>query len=201
MKMNNIHTYNNGIKFYRNTIYPAALDRYEKYVNLHEPFEDTVFEHIIKNCDIKTFVDVGSAWGYYSLLAKKLNKDINVIGFDPEEEMIKNAHRNAELNDITDIEFKNGGIPNDFKLTDVISEVRQIDLIKIDIQGAGTRALESAGSDIVKIKNVIIGTHHRTGEPEGCRSLLENNGFKIRLNINPTNIPLQPDGLLWAVYE
>jgi hypothetical protein len=68
-----IHTYNNGIKCYRDTIYPQALARYEKYINLHEPFEDTIFEHIIKNNEIKTFVDIGSAWGYYSILAKKLN--------------------------------------------------------------------------------------------------------------------------------
>ena len=191
-----IHTYNNGVKCYRNTIYPQALARYEEYINLHEPFEDTVFEHTIKNCDIKTFVDVGSAWGYYSIYAKKLDKDINVIGFDPNKKMIENAYANAKLNDITDIEFRNGKIPNDFKLSSVLNEVEQIDLIKIDIQGAGTSALKSAGEDIVKIKNIILGTHGE--EHDECLALLKQHGFKIKLSLRANEIPIQPDGLLWA---
>ena len=195
MKMK-IHSYNNGIKCYKDTIFEKALSRYENYINLHEPFEDTVFDHIIKNCNIKTFVDVGSAWGYYSIYAKKLDKDINVIGFDPNKKMIENAYANAKLNDITDIEFRNGGIPNDFKLSSVFNEVEQIDLIKIDIQGAGTSALKSAGEDIVKIKNIILGTHGK--EHDECLALLKQHGFEIKLDLKSKSIPIQPDGCLWA---
>ena len=132
--MKEIYTYNNGLKFYRDSIFPTALERYANYINLHEPFEDAVFDHIIKNNEIKTFIDVGSAWGYYSIHAKKLNKNINVIGFDPIEGMIKNAYENAKLNDVTDIKFRLGAIPDNFKLIDVVNELKQIDLIKIDIQ-------------------------------------------------------------------
>jgi len=194
-----IHTYNNGIKCYRDTIYPIALSRYKEYINLHEPFEETVFEHVIKNSDIKTFIDVGSAWGYYSILAKKLNKDINVIAFDPSEKMIKAAYENAKLNDIIDIEFRNGKIPNDFKLSNIINEVEQIDFIKIDIQGAGTQALASAGSEIVKIQNLILGTHGK--EHDDCLALLKQHGFEIKLSLTANQIPIQPDGLLWATYK
>jgi len=194
--MKQIHIYNNGIKCYRNTIYGGALSRYEKYINLHEPFEDTIFDHIIKNNDVKTFIDVGAAWGYYSIYAKKLNKNINVIGFDADEEMIKNAYENAELNDITDIEFRKGGIPENIKLIDVVSELKQIDLIKIDIQGEGASALESAGSEIVKIKNLIMGTHGK--EHNDCSELLSKYGFKIKMSATSSEIPIQPDGLLWA---
>jgi FkbM family methyltransferase len=191
-----IHTYNNGVKCYRTTIYPEARARYEKYINLHEPFEEVVFDHVIKNYDIKTFVDVGSAWGYYSILAKNLSKDVSVIGFDPDKEMIENAYENTKLNDITDIEFRTGKVPNDFKLSDIIDEVEQIDLIKIDIQGAGTVALESAGVDIIKIKNIILGTHD--SEHNDCLELLKRHGFEIKLNLEANEIPIQPDGLLWA---
>jgi predicted O-methyltransferase YrrM len=194
-----IHTYNNGVKCYLDTIYLAALSRYEKFINLHEPFEETVFEHIIKNSDIKTFLDVGSAWGYYSILAKKLNKDINVIGFDLDHIMIKNAHENTKLNDVTHIEFREGAIPENFKLSDVIDEVGQIDLIKIDIQGAGTRALASAGSKIVKIKNLVIGTHGK--EHYDCLTLLKKYGFEIKMSLTADQIPIQPDGLLWATHK
>jgi len=194
--MKEIHTYNNGIKCYKDTIFTIALSRYERYINLHEPFEDTVFDHIIKNNNIKTFIDVGSAWGYYSIYAKKLNKNINVIGFDPEEGMIKNAYQNAKLNDIIDIEFRLGAIPSKFKLEDIINEVQQIDLIKIDIQGAGTKALESAKSEIKNIKSIILGTHG--GEHDECLELLKKHGFKIKLSLRADEIPIQPDGLIWA---
>ena len=194
--MNTIHTYNNGVKCYENTIPRTPLQRYKKYINLHEPFEESVFDHIIKNCNVKTFIDVGSGWGYYSILAKKFNEDINVIGFDSQEEKIENAYENAKLNDITDIEFRKGSIPDNFKLSNVIDEVEQIDLIKIDIQGAGTSALKSAGEEIVKIKNIILGTHGR--EHENCLALLRQHGFEIKLNLVAHQIPMQPDGLLWA---
>lgn len=192
-----IHTYNNGIKCYRDTIYPKALARYEKYINLHEPFEDTVFEHIIKNNEIKTFVDVGSAWGYYSILAKKLNKNITVVGFDPKKEMIESAYKNMRLNHIEDILFRNAAIPDDTKLFDIIKYRRQIDLLKIDIQGRAFSALDSAGKNITKIKNIIIGIHDDK-ERNSCTSLLKKHGFKIILTLKSQQIPVQPDGLLWA---
>ena len=72
----------------------------------------------------------------------------------------------------------------------------QIDLIKIDIQGAGTVALESAGVDIIKIKNIILGTHD--SEHNDCLELLKRHGFEIKLNLEANEIPIQPDGLLWA---
>jgi ribosomal protein L11 methylase PrmA len=192
-----IHTYNNGIKCYRDTIYPQALARYEKYINLHEPFEDTIFEHIIKNNEIKTFVDIGSAWGYYSILAKKLNKNITVVGFDPEKRMIENAYKNMKLNHIEGILFRNAAIPVDTKLFDIIKYRHQIDLLKIDIQGRAFSALDSAGKNITKIKNIIIGIHDDK-ERNSCSSLLKKHGFKINLNLKPQQIPVQPDGLLWA---
>jgi len=77
------YKYNNGIKCYKDVIFKDALKRYEKYVNVHEPFEEIVFEHILKNEKINTFVDVGAAWGYYSLFAKKVSPHTSVIAFDP----------------------------------------------------------------------------------------------------------------------
>ena len=75
-----IHKYNNGIQCFKDTIYEVALERYDTSINLHEPFEETVFDHILKNSEIKTFVDIGSAWGYYSLKAKFFDRSIKVLG-------------------------------------------------------------------------------------------------------------------------
>ena len=77
--------------------------------------------------------------------------------------------------------------------------IKEGDLITIDIQGAGTEALKSSEGDIIKIKNVILGTH--AYEHKDCLELLMRHGFEIKLNLKANEIPIQPDGLLWAVHE
>ena len=59
------------------------------------------------------------------------------------------------------------------------------DLIKIDVQGEGTLVLKSAGEDIIKIKNIILGTHGK--EHNQCLDLLKRYGFKIKLNREQEN--------------
>ena len=191
-----IHKYNNGIQCFKDTIYEVALERYDTSINLHEPFEETVFDHILKNSEIKTFVDIGSAWGYYSIKAKFFDRTIKVLGIDGDQNMVNHAHANALLNDISDIDFRYGVIPKNISLVDIILETGKIDLIKIDIQGDATDALKSANGSIAKIKNIIVGTHG--GEHDECLKLLLEHGFQVKLNLTSDNIPIQPDGLLWA---
>ena len=191
-----IHTYNNGIRCYKHAIFDAALQRYENYINLHEPFEDVVFDHILKNFNIQNFLDIGSAWGYYSILVKKQNPNTRVIGFDPNMNMIESASENVELNDLYNIEFRNQAVPDDISLFDIISEIGTIDLLKIDIQGAGTKALLSASKYIEQIRHIVLGTHGV--EHDECLSLLQDGGFTIKINLKAHQIPIQPDGLIWA---
>ena len=191
-----IHKYNNGIQCFKDTIYEVALERYDTSINLHEPFEETVFDHILKNSEIKTFVDIGSAWGYYSLKAKFFDRTIKVLGIDSDQNMVKHSNANALLNHISDIDFRCGAIPKNISLFDIISETEKIDLIKIDIQGEATDALRSANGSITKIKNIIIGTHG--DEHEDCLEFLLEYGFEVKLNFTSHEIPIQPDGLLWA---
>jgi len=192
-----IHTYNNGVACYRDTIYPQALARYAEYINLHEPFEETVFEHIIRNGDIDTFVDVGSAWGYYSILAKKRKPSMEVYGLDPDTAMCANATKIADLNDVH-VEFINGAVPHDFTLDKVVKDVGGVDLIKIDVQGAATDVLRSGLSSLnaKQIRNFIIGTHGQ--EHMECLQLLTDAKHAIKLNLVASKIPIQPDGLIWA---
>ncbi|HCY58935.1 MAG TPA: hypothetical protein DHU78_08805 [Opitutae bacterium] len=191
-----IHKYNNGIQCFKDTIYEAALERYYTSINLHEPFEETVFDHILKNSEIRTFVDIGSAWGYYSLKAKFFDRTIKVLGIDGDQNMVKYAHANALLNDISDIDFRYAVIPKNISLLDIILETEKIDLIKIDIQGDATDALRSANGSIAKINNIIVGTHG--SEHDDCIKLLLEHGFQLKLNLTSDEIPIQPDGLLWA---
>ena len=200
-----IHTYNSGLECYEDSIYDGTLKRYKNTINCHEPLETSVFEHIMKNCEIKTFVDIGSAWGYYSILARLYNKNTKIIGFDPDKEMIQNAHDNSVLNNTKELEFRCGAIPQDTTLKDLVNEIGEIGLVKLDIQGTAHHALESAESSISKIKNIIIGTHGLNlsggNEHKHGISILESCGFKIKINLKQDQTPLQPDGLVWAIHD
>tara|TARA_B100001057_G_scaffold491543_1_gene582028 strand:+ start:426 stop:1043 length:618 start_codon:yes stop_codon:yes gene_type:complete len=191
-----IHKYNNGIQCFKDTIYEVALERYDTSTNLYEPFEETVFDHILKNSEIKTFVDIGSAWGYYSLKAKFFDRSIKVLEIDGDQKMVNHAYANALLNDISDIDFRHGTIPKNISLIDIILETKKIDLIKIVIQGEETDTLKSANGSITKIKNIIVGTHG--DENNDCLKILLEYGFQVKLNFTSDEIPIQPDGLLWA---
>ena len=195
----NIYTYNNGIKCHSSSIFEVAKERYKKFINLHEPFEEMIFDHIFINKNIRTFIDIGSAWGYYSLLAKKRNPATSVIAFDSDADMVEAGRANMRLNVMEGIDFRLNRVGSDKKLEDLINEVGTIDLIKIDIQGAGTKALKSAYEKIVEIKNVILGSHGT--EHDDCLALLQKNKFKIKLNLRGEEVPIQPDGIIWAEHN
>jgi len=194
-----IHEYNNGVKCLKSTIYDVAIDRYNSLINLHEPFEECVFVEVFNRSTINTFVDVGAAWGYYSFLCKLHNPTCKVWAFDPDQEMCDNIKKNEPLNIIGEpnIEAHNEAISESATtLKSVIESLGVIDLIKIDIQGEGTSALLSAEERIVDIKNVILGTHGV--EHDYCKNILEMSGFDIKLSLRANEIPIQPDGIIWA---
>ena len=196
--MSEIYTYNNGIKCYSSRIFGSALERYEKGISIHEPLEEMIFNHIFIHNDITIFVDIGSAWGYYSFLAKCNQPDTKVIAFDPDEKRCGDLLQNLPLNSNSeDIQVRNEAIGVGFTtLKEVISEFGEISLIKLDIKGGATSAFKSAGDDICKIQNIVLGTHDK--EHDDCLEILEANNFNIQFNERAHNIPLQPDGLIWA---
>ena len=211
-----IHTYDNGLKCFEADIFLGALRRYAIGPNIHEPVEEEVFNHILTNETIDSFIDIGSAWGYYSLLAKRNNQEMKVMAFDPDKKMCESVLRGMELNSISDISIRNEYISNRHEntyacagiksidsnkgpidLDSVIDEFGEVGLIKIDIQGLAGLALESGKNNINKVKHVLIGTHG-TSEENKCIHILKNNGFDIVINIPGNHMPIQPDGLIWA---
>ena len=196
-----IHIYNNGVKCYKASIFEQALQRY-KLLNIHEPLEESVFNHIFCSDDIKTFFDVGSAWGYYSLLARKYSTKVKVYAFDGQEKACQDCRANIELNQTSGITVFQRCISfEDLPLNEaLISTNGIVDLIKIDIQGEAVKALESAGEEIASFRNVLVGTHEYGGKTEhqDCLHLLKKNNFKIKINLRPADTPLQPDGIIWG---
>jgi len=198
--MKEIHVYNNGLRCYKEYIFPGALERYGKYINLHEPFEETIFNEILLNQRIHVYLNVGAAWGYYSLLAKKINPNIEIHAFEPDTNLAEAIRENMLLNKIRNVHIHDkfvSGI-NDAKnitLNKFISDLnKEIGLISMDIQGSAAKAFLNANEQFGKIRNILLGTHGK--EHKRCLKIFKKYGFKIRYE--GKKIPMQPDGIIWA---
>ena len=67
--------------------------------NVHEAEEEDIFVEMIKNISTNgCFVNIGSAIGYYPLLAKILAPNINIYAIEPLERHRKHFSENIELN-------------------------------------------------------------------------------------------------------
>lgn len=197
--MEDIHEHNNGVLIYKNSLYTKGqLERY-KIINLHEPFEDCVFDHIFKNSEVTDFIDIGSAWGYYTILAKKKNPNVNILSVDTNKKIAEKFFKNLKLNNIeSGIELVNKSIPDEFNLNEYIKGKKKISLIKIDIQGYAFGILDSIKDSISQVEEIIIGTHSIMKEHDTCENFLKDHGFEIKLSLRGKEIPIQPDGLLWG---
>ena len=78
-----VHVFDNGIKVYDDHITPNQRDRYNRR-NVHEAEEENVFIEILKTIPPDgCFVNIGSAIGYYALLAKKLVHGLTIHAIEP----------------------------------------------------------------------------------------------------------------------
>ncbi len=79
-----IHVFENGIKVYARQLIPAQIDRYNNIRNVHEADEEDLFLEVLRSSPrIDCFVDIGSAIGYYPLLAKKWLPSVTIHAYEP----------------------------------------------------------------------------------------------------------------------
>lgn len=92
------HLFDNGVKVYDHQLLPIQRERY-KSRNVHEEEEEDLFVKIIGGLHKDAvYVSVGTAIGYYPLLAKRLKNDINVHCFEPLPLHLEYLKENMELN-------------------------------------------------------------------------------------------------------
>jgi FkbM family methyltransferase len=123
------HTFDNGIKVYDQHLIPAQRSRY-KNQNVHEADEEDVFVKLVRSIpNDGCFANVGSAIGYYPILAKKLSPELTVHAVEPLEVHRKYFLENIELN---------GMRPNDFTIhTEGISVSEGYATFLVDGYGSG----------------------------------------------------------------
>lgn len=100
-----VHVFDNGVRVFDDQLVPGQKDRYAKR-NVHEAEEEDLFIEIIRSIPPDgCFVDVGSAIGYYVLLAKKLAPDLVVHAIEPLERYRLFFLENLDLNRLTPGDF------------------------------------------------------------------------------------------------
>lgn len=95
------HTFENGISIYDDQLAIISDIQREKYKirNVLEAEEEDIFINTIQNLPLKAiYLNIGSAFGYYSLLAKKLRSDLIIYCFEPLPIHINYFKRNIDLN-------------------------------------------------------------------------------------------------------
>lgn len=98
--MSAIHQFDNGVKVYDHHLTPRQRKRYQQ-INIHEPREEELFVNIISSLGRgDCFVSVGSAIGYYPILARKINPAMPVHAFDPLKLHRQRFEENILLNDL-----------------------------------------------------------------------------------------------------
>jgi FkbM family methyltransferase len=81
--MRDIHTFDNGITVYKDHITAEQLRRYA-INNIHEPDEEGVFVEAVSSLEENSvYVSVGTAVGYYAILAARLRPDLRIVCFEP----------------------------------------------------------------------------------------------------------------------
>lgn len=100
-----IHEFDNSVRIYDDHLMPAQRQRY-KIRNVHEADEEDLFIKIISSVpDNGCFVNIGTAIGYYAILAKKLSPKLHVHAVEPLQSFRACLSENILLNDLTDEDF------------------------------------------------------------------------------------------------
>ncbi|MGI9433232.1 MAG: FkbM family methyltransferase [Geminicoccaceae bacterium] len=99
-----VHRFANGIQVYKRDLLPVQLERYADHGNVHEPVEEFWLEKLLSEIDAPTvsFLDIGCALGYYSLLVRRRFPSADIVAVDPNPEMGEKFWQTLALNDAED---------------------------------------------------------------------------------------------------
>jgi FkbM family methyltransferase len=93
-----IHIFDNGVRVYEDQLLEEQRLRYQRR-NVHEAEEEEIFLELIRRLPpTGRFVDIGSAIGYYLILARKLAPNLTIHGFEPLERHRRFLAENLALN-------------------------------------------------------------------------------------------------------
>ena len=100
-----IHKFDNGVMVYDDHLLPEQRDRYLKR-NVHEAEEEEIFVAIMEAMpENGCYINIGSAIGYYVILARLLRPGISIHAVEPLSSHRQFFHENVTLNALGENEF------------------------------------------------------------------------------------------------
>lgn len=100
-----VHVFDNGVKVYDDHLWTSQRDRYKEH-NVHESEEEDLFVELVRAIPANgCFVDIGSAIGYYPLLARRLVPGLTIHAVEPLERHRERFNENIALNGLSSSDF------------------------------------------------------------------------------------------------
>ena len=151
-------------------------------------------------------VDLGAAGGVFSVLAGSLGK--RVIAVEAEGESVRALEANVAMNRLSNVEVVRGVVGGDAGLLsrpgasgspsprvsfgELLSRfgVPTVDFLKVDIEGSEFDLFFNRNEWLPRVRRIAMEVHTEFGDPDSLRSLLESNGFRVRLvDLNQRTVP------------
>ena len=151
--MSGIHTFDNGVKVYDSHLMPAQRERYRER-NVHEADEEDIFTDIIAAIPADgRYVNIGSAIGYYVILARKLSPELDVHAVEPLERFRSYFRENLLLNGLTedDITVHPLGVSGKQGRTVFVAKGFESRVVQDEEQSLSLRRLINTTRDVIKV--------------------------------------------------
>jgi len=228
---NSYQLMHNGVKVSTNGyIGPWMTNLIKDMKGHHEPQEEKVFHEILKyiNSSNPQMIELGCYWAYYSCWFKSVFPNGQVICAEPHTKNLEIGKSNIKLNHYDNVSFYHAfsGDPRRVKrllendsdnvfskeflgVTDLfeIHNLKKLDLLHMDIQGAELDVLEESLHilETKKVKFLIVSTHihYISGDPlthQKCLELIHASGGRI-LAEHDVHESFSGDGLICACYD
>ncbi|MGJ0329149.1 FkbM family methyltransferase [Aliarcobacter cryaerophilus] len=156
-------------------------------------------------------IDCGANIGLSVIYFKKLFPKAKVIAFEPDKKIFEYLQFNINSFEFNDVELINKGLWKEettlkffsegadggriadesmheniieietVKLSSYLNKEKQIDFLKLDIEGSETEVLLESGTFLSKVKNIFIEYHSFSNQKQTLStilSILEKNGFR-----------------------
>jgi len=163
-----IHVFDNTVKVYDDQLLPAQRERYARR-NVHEADEEDHFVSLIKAIPANgCFVSIGTAIGYYTILARILSPLLNIHAVEPLEKHRKYFCENIEINQLHlgDFNIHTEGIAPVNGRANLIDKSFSSSIISGDTPRSHLDRIQSHGIEIKPVEVITldalierIGTH------------------------------------------
>lgn len=171
--------------------------------------------YYFKTSDPKPVIfDCGTNVGMSVLYFKEIHPGARIVAFEAEPEIINVLGSNLQQNNITDIEVIPKAVWKDYegvwfgsesadsssiyskaekkkipsvRLKDYLEKEKQIDFLKIDIEGAETEVLDDCRNSLSNVRNLFVEFHSYIGNTQGLADIIrifEENSFRYYIDTN-----------------